>query len=243
MPMPKTLVTKKLFFKKYPFKVGCEVRGGSDIIRHGVDWTLEYARTEGQSDVRRNKLRTWGMLYNPRQNQIDYADLEKFILTVQQFLSNEKLKFRVEGSRFNIYCLDKDMYNDLNSNLYPWVRELTAPKTDQDLSYLLSNRTKILVDKLPYDTYMYKVMLRPGTGGLSTDKRSKFLTWAQRYTQDCRIRIGASTGKWLRGNSQYCQAPFIYVKDANVLTLVELYLGNKISSVDEYVLRSTVDLV
>jgi hypothetical protein len=236
MQMLRTLVTKKLFFKKYPFKVACIVHGGSDIIRRGVDWTLDYARSEGTLDVKRTKF--WGQY--SRHRSVDYVDLEKFTVHVKKFIEDEKIKFRVEGSHFNIYCLDKSTYNDLNSTLYPWIREVTEPKNDQDLLYLMSNRTKILVDMLPYNTYQYKVMLK---GGINYEKRSQFLTWVQRYTQDKRIKIGQSTVNWLIGSTQYCQAPFIYVKDSSLLTLVELYLNSKISGVDEYVLRSTVDLV
>jgi len=232
----KILPTKKLFFKKYPYRIACKIAGGSDIIRRGVDWTLEYARTSGKSDSRMKKINDWRYRYTTP----DYEDLEKFTLTVSPFLSNENLKFRVEGSHFNIYCIDKGIYNDIQKSLYPWIQEQHEPISDKDLEFLLSNRTKILVTALPHELYKFKVILK--STGLNYEKKLKFLNWVTKYTQDKRIRLSSSTIGWLSDRVRYCQSPFMYVKDESTLTLVELYLSNSISNIEEFVLRSSVDL-
>lgn len=226
--LPKTLETKKLFYRKYPFKVCCLVTGGrfvtqygSHAVSHAMAWDKKYGR-DGFS----------------RNGRIDPNELDTFLNAVLPFLDNDSIKIRTEGKHFNLFCVDKATYNNILTRLGKWVYEMSEPKTDKDLEYLLNNQAiKVLVDQLPHEKYHYKIVLK---STLKSEARTKLLGWIRKYAEDDIYVSSPSTLDWLYGKKPYIQDPFIYVGSDQIRTLMELYLGNNKSRTEEYVIRSTL---
>lgn len=226
----KVLETKKLFYRKYPYKVACLISGGHYITTYGpsyavgraIQWEKKYS---GNS---------WGKRLPGNDVKID--ELEDFCMRVRPFIEDENIRIRAEGRHFNLFCADKVTYIKITESLKTWAKEITEPRSDKDLEYLLNNKSiKVLVDALPYEKYKYKVVLK---STVKSDQRIKLLNWINKYPND--IKVSGNTLTWLSGQGKYVQDPFMYVSNDGIRTLVELYTGAYKSRTEEFVLRSTL---
>ncbi len=227
----KTLETKKLFYRKYPYKVACQIRGGYYVARYGQDAVL--------------KAMEWNKRYGNNQSYrfsktstLSYDDLDKFANLAKKYLGREDVRVRAEGTHFNLFSIDKDIHEQIIKDLSNWVMEITEPKSDKDLKYLLESKSvKVIVDQFPYEKYQYKIVLK---STMKSDQRLKFNGWVDRYSDKGVYISSRATQDWLKDRKQWAQNPFIYVEDDKTRTLVELYLGSNKSSTEEFVLRSTI---
>lgn len=231
----KVLETKKLFYRKYPFKVACLVDGAYYVATYGtsqavskaLEWERKYSGQTG-----------WYGFSKKGRGQLDVVSLENFCLAVRQLPENENIRVRAEGKHFNLFCLDQATYDEVSKSLKEWAYEVTAPKSDKDLQYLVSNKAiKVLVDKLPHKQYKYKIVLKPN---LKADQRAKLASWVSKYSVE-ELRPSPSTLAWFNNKTRYTQDPFMYVASDGMRTLVELYLGPNKSRTEEFVLRSSLE--
>jgi hypothetical protein len=169
-------------------------------------------------------------------NSVKINELEDFCNRVRPFVEDENIRIRAEGRHFNLFCEDKATYIKIAEALKTWAKEITEPRTDKDLEYLLNNKSiKVLVDVLPYEKYKYKIVLK---STIKIDQRLKLLNWIKKYPDD--IKVSGNTLTWLSSQSKYAQDPFMYVSNDGIRTLVELYTGAYKSRTEEFVLRSTL---
>jgi hypothetical protein len=218
------LKTKKLFYKKWPFKVECNLKGSSYIKWSGADTIIDWCNGKQVSKVWWDK------------NRVDTKELLEFATTVKPYLDKE-LQVRCEGNRFNLFCKDKSLLENMIKDLDKWVISVTEPENDTDLAYLTENTPgKVLCDSYPYTEYHYKIILREN---MPTNTRATFLTWLIKY--DGKIKIANGSLQWMEDRKRWMQDPFIYVKDTGTLTMVLLYLGNYAKRTHEFVLRSSIN--
>ena len=231
----KTLETKKLFYRRYPYKVACLIDGAYHVSRYGTNYAVSKAL---EWDRKYGSQAGWvGFSYKGKP-KLDVTELENFCLAVRPFLEDENIRVRAEGKHFNLFCLDQATYDEIHKSLKEWAYELTAPKSDKDLKYLLANKAiKVLVDKLPYEKYKYKIVLKPN---LKADQRAKLAGWVSKYSEE-ELLPSPSTKRWFSDKVKYVQDPFIYVAEDGMRTLVELYLGPNKSRTEEFVLRSSLE--
>ena len=217
--------TNKLFYKKWPFKVECYLKGASRVKYNGCDEVIAWC--EGTHSPKH----VWW-----EAKDIDKLELRAFAYKVKNYLEKD-LQIRVENSRYNFYCKDRDLFNSLISDFSQWIKVVTEPFDDSEYQYLLDNSTnKILCDEYPWNGYRYKVVIRDT---MPIDSRIQFIGWLQNYAGKIRI-AGASLG-FMIGSKRWMQDPFIYVKDRNTLTMVGLYLGNHCKKTHEYILKSSIN--
>lgn len=225
----KVLETKKLFYRKYPYKVACLVDGAYFVARYGannaVSESMKWETRFGDSKTRFRKL-------------TDHDDLLNFCTAVVKFMDNDNIRIRSEGRHFNLFCLDETTYNDIVNTMKRWVHDTSKPKTATDLKYLLENKAiKVIVDKLPHDKFKYKVVLK---STLKSDQRVRLAGWVSKYPED-ELLPSPSTKNWLNEKTRYVQDPFMYVAEDGMRTLVELYLGPNKARTEEFVLRSSLE--
>jgi hypothetical protein len=228
----KTLETKKLFYRKYPYKVACRIQGGYYVARYGQDAVLKAMEWNKKYANNTYDYRVGG------GTKLNYDDLDKFANLSRKYLVRDDIRVRAEGRHFNLFSMDKDTHEQIIKDLGNWVMEVTEPKNDKDLEYLLANKSvKVIVDQFPYEHYKYKIVLK---STMKADQRVRFNGWLNKYTEKDILVSSITTQRWMDDKKQWAQNPFIYVSDDGVRTLVELYLGANKSRTEEFVLRSTI---
>lgn len=220
----KNLKTSKLFYNKWPYKIECVQRGANRMFRNPDGtvhaWSQEYGRYNGQPWTKGEKDR-----------------LTDFHEKVSQYYDKD-LQIRVEGSRFNIFLKDKELLDDICNVLESWVIRVSGPDSEEELEFLMANgHKKRVCNEYPKEIYHYRVYLNEK---LTPEFKSKFLAWALKY--DKKINISASSLKWLKGESYYMQKPFFYVEDGATLSMVLLFLGDGVKIVEEFILRSSINI-
>jgi hypothetical protein len=220
----KRLKTNKLFYNKWPYKVECIIPGANRITIYGPDRVLAWCKEEA----------TMG----GNNRHIDKAEIKKFIGLSMSFIENkDNIRIRTEGGHFNLFFKDPALLDDILKALKPWVWNIFEPSSEEELKFLLDNENKkVLCDELPHNKYIYKVVMRSS----NVNSKEQFLNWSNNYTED-QIKISGQTEKWLRGQYSYKQDPFFYVKDAPMLTMTRLFLGDGVRKVFEYVPRNSLE--
>jgi hypothetical protein len=213
----------KLYYGKWPFKIECDLTTSSLIIRLGPEGTRHWATHD---------TNTW---FKSSKHEKDCV-LE-FLDVVEPYLDKE-LQIRTEGSHFNFFCKDRDLKDAIVKDVGKWLKAVDGPESDEELEFMLaSGRKKVICSNLPYGKYRYKINLRPN---MLIDARPKFLEWAKKYGDS--VSIADSTNRWLAGKHSYVQAPFIYIEDEKTLAMFGLFLGNNIRIVEEFILRSSINI-
>ena len=222
----KFLKTSRLFYKKWPFKVECYLKGASRIKYNGVEDVIDWCM--GVPGI--GKGLWW------EDKSIDKSELLQFATAVQPYLDKE-IQIRVEGAHFNIFCKDQDLLDNITHSLAAWVTAVYEPSNDDAYNYLLDNPgNKVLCEQYPWDGFQYKIILREK---MPEDAKMNFLNWIQRYPG--KIRIAGSSLNWIINNKRWMQDPFIYVKDQGTLTMTLLFLGNYCKKTHQYILKSSIN--
>jgi hypothetical protein len=222
----KKLKSSKLFFNKWPYKVECIQAGASRVVHSGVGLCRQWCET-GK-----------GMRFSQYDSRIlDAKKFLAFVDAVEPFLDRkEEVQIRVENSHFNLFCKDISVLEEIDDALDQWIRKISGPTTQEELEFLLSNgHKKILCDTYPKDMYRYRVFFK---SKFSPDKRSAFLTWADKHGNS--IVISETSRRWLMSQRHYAQDPFMYVIDDKMLSMVGLYLSGYVKKTEEFILRENV---
>jgi hypothetical protein len=219
------LKSSKLFYNKWPYKVECRQVGASRVVHSGIDAVREWCAT-GK-----------GMFVSSIESKIlDKVVYLEFANLVAPYIKNPNVKIRVEGSRFNLFCIDKSVLETIDKDLNKWIRKISGPTTDEELEFLLSNgHKKILRDVLPKEKYKYRIYFK---SKFPADKRLSFITWADKYGD--RLEISDNSRRWLSGSRHYAQDPFMYVEDEKMLSMAGMYLSGYVKKVEEFLLREKV---
>jgi hypothetical protein len=161
----------------------------------------------------------------------------EFDSIMSNFLTRD-LQIRTEGDFCSIFCNDPLLANALVESLSKFVLVVHEPGSDKEKEFLLNHQArKIACDHLPHGLYQYKLYLKTR---MKLENRINFLKWTERYDTS-KISISKSTARWLAGTSYWTQTPFIYVNDSPMLTMTCLYLGDNLKSIEEYVLRTSIN--
>jgi hypothetical protein len=125
------------------------------------------------------------------------------------------------------------MINDLRE----WIHCVTVPANDQEHEFLLENgHKKIICDDIPFKKYQYKMYIKDS---MLLDQREKFFNWISKYPDT--IRVANTTRKWLQGDRNWIQDPFIYVSDQKMMSMLLLYLGDHTKRINEFIPRSSIN--
>lgn len=217
------LKSSKLFYNKWPYKVECWQSGASRVIHSGPAMCKEWCKTG--KGLRFNQFET---------NKLDKVQFLDFINAVESFIDRkEDIQIRVEGSHFNLFCKDPAILEEIDNAVSAWITKISGPTTVEELEFLLSNgHKKILRDELPKEKYKYRIYFK---SRFPADKRSSFLEWADKYGD--KLEISGTSRRWLLGNRNYAQDPFMYVEDDKMLSMVGIYLSGYVKKVEEFILR------
>ena len=213
--------TTKLFYNKWPYKLVVVASGVYYVGRNGCDQTINYCKDHA-----------WG-----KHNKVNKLDLIEFCKKYEQF-EGAATQIRVEHNSMSIYCNDKSLLDQMIAELQQWVYEVWEPESEDDLKFLTSTTARKVVCKfLPYEKYQYRVKIK---SSMNIDSRANFASWIKNYGD--KINTAHHTNKWFKnGASGYGWNPFLYVEDSSTLSMIGLFLGNNINSVEEFVPRSSIN--
>ena len=222
-------LTKKLFFRKYAFKVELTCKGANIIKRRGINVVIEQIRS-GASIVARDY---WGRPSGD-DGQTN-ATLLEFAEAVRPILKKE-FKCRAEHNHFTFFLENRKDFDLIQKKLAKWVTSTWEPSNDSELDFLTDNKRKVIVDKLPHEKYVNKVVFKSNWDSF---KRQSFYQWLKKYPEDD-FKVSPSTHRYLTGSARYCAAPFLYIADPKMLTMLTLFAGDHVSYIEEFVPRHTL---
>lgn len=218
----KVLKTNRLFYRKYPYKVECNVKGAEYVKRLGYLGLLEVFNGSHRG------------YYNLVKFPFKHKDALLGFAQVAEPIIEEGHQVRSEMNTLSFYLEDRSTYEDIQKKLEPWVRSITEPASDKELEQLNSKNHLVMCNKLPHNKYGFKVMLK---NDMTEDQRHKFVEWMRNYGDA--FHVARTTEVWLYGHRHWCYDPYMYVESSKHLTMMALYLGDKIKRTYEFVLRDT----
>lgn len=219
----KIVNTKKLFYKKYAYKIELRVAKSHCIKMWGVDSTVELCNQHLAGNRK--------FLFKHTTDE-DVEKLKDFVVAARKFLESD-IKTRAEYSTFNFYLDNKKDFNKIVKKLSPWIRTVTRPENDKELSTLVDNTKVVLCNKLPLKKYKYRLFINRR---MPLHLRENFIKWTENYGDA--IRITGVSLRWFRGGWGY--DPFIYVEDPKLLLMVKMSLGEYTLKTEEFIDRNTV---
>lgn len=226
----KEVTTKKLFYKKWVFKIVIECGGISSLHRRGVD----YVRTV--EPIYSSNTWTKSSIDNVVTNR---SDLIHIASVLEKLLAIDTYQIRVEGSSCSVFTNNEVMINKINSHLSKFITEIHKPANSNQASFLLSNKNKVICNELPLDGYRYKVYFKNGDVQKST--MSNFLQWAERF-KDGRIHVPEGTRRILSGETYpYFYGQYFYAKDQKMASMALLVMGDALNKSEEFVLKTEVN--
>ncbi len=218
----KVYQTKRLFFKKFLYKVETKCLGASMVKRCGLDEALKFCNDH-----------TSQKLFYKNYTATNKKELKKFITAIEPFLKKE-IQLRAEMNTLTFFLNDKKEYDQLIKVARSWIYSITEPASNEDIENLQSKNSLVLCDKLPHDKFKYRIYLKYQ---MPAHMRLKFLEWAENYTDH--LKISKKTQRWLQNGEPYLQDPFLYINTQPNLLMVSLFLGEYRRTTQEFVLRDT----
>lgn len=177
-----------------------------------------------------------GIAYYSSYNNYDPNRLLLFIEDVDQFLDKD-IHVRTEGGIFTIYCNDAKLFKRMCKKLEYWIQEVFEPANDLEYQFMLDNgRKKVICNHLPFQKYQFRIHIKEK---LSADVREKLWNWMSKYNG--KMRTPVRVANWLMGFKQWVTSPSVYVEDGPTLSMILLFLGDRVSFVEEYVPRSMIN--
>ena len=223
----KTKTVKKLFYKKWLYKIVLECGGLSYLHRRGIDYVASVIPTSQNPWIR-------GHESTVAKNR---TQLIKIGVELEKLLANEEHQLRVESGTCGIFTNSEDLVEEVTKTLPEFVTEIHKPADNDQANFLLTNKNKILCDEFPLDGYQFKIYFKNGE---IKDKAlmENFLHWANNY--DGRIHIPNGTKKILSSGAPYFYGQYFYAKDKKLASMALMLMGSHLNKTEEYVLKSDV---
>ena len=229
----KNFVTKKLFYKKWLYKIVIQCGGISYLHRQGIDYIKQIVPLPGYPNSwRRNSSET---IIANRANLIKIADV------LETVLKDKGYQIRTESDCSAIFTNDESLINYIANELPEFIKETHSPNSDVEAAYLTSNKNKIICEELPLDGYKFKIHFKNGSG-MSFSTKQGFLKWSSKFS-DGRIHIPPGVRSMLEevASNSYFYGQYFYAKDQKIANMAMMFLSDHLNKAEEFVLKSEVN--
>lgn len=223
----KKLKTNKLFYKKYAYKISLAVDGASLIKIWGIP-RLRTMLASRPDMLLFNKSVSARPVW-PHNATINLARLVKFTDLLDPYLLT--VKTRVEDNSINIFLEDDRLYVTLQDVLKDYIVSVTEPDTDNELDMLMNNANIVLCKNYPHADLKYKITFTE----IPIAVRASLLEWVSKYDSTT-VFVSKNTKLYL-ARTQFCYTPFIFVKDKNMILMIQLIAGQYINSIEEFIIN------
>jgi len=240
--------TRKLFYKKFPYKATINLKEAG-FIRYANRKDLErlfiadcYEQWGGVRFGFDNQYSTWvrkDRFINNRNERIWNSRFRLFALykwleTNRKEYPND-INIRNEGDSFSIFTTYKDVWDNFVAEFKDNIVDIVWPKDKVHEQYLLANPDNIICKNLPYGKYRYKINLKTRHEGNLKGLR----VWIKNY--DGEIQVAESLLNDLERGYTYLENRGLYVADSGMITLIQMYLGNNVRSITQYITDDEID--
>lgn len=233
MKLPKQKVNK-LFYNKWPYKVSCYIKGAHLVRLQGIDRLRIMAADVGSIFADEQ----WGWGARRAVLTLDKDDILAFTEAVTPFMNMiEEVQIRVEGARFNLFCKDINIKDDMGKALLPWLLSVQGPESQEELEFLLAENHKVICETLPHGKFKFKVLMKDW---IKTPEIKQHINDYLKKLDPESVKISPQTVKWLDGKLNYKQDPFFYLVDDKALLFLRL-MTTDIKRVYEYVERNSIN--
>jgi len=207
------LLTNKLFYGKFAYKVNLLMRGSNYIELYGLN-KLIHAISKRQ------------IVIGAKIDSVSLISIGHFLLELEG-----TYKTRIEHNELNVYFDNKNDYANFVQRFKVLVNIVYEPQNDNIELFLKDNNKKVIRTSLPSNLYRYKVYFKI----MPINDGENIVKWAENNTK---VRLNKGPRKSLL-KTLYPNA-YLYVEDQPTLTLCRLIGGQNISRIEEYVLTSEV---
>jgi hypothetical protein len=223
----KNLFTKKLFYKKWLYKVVVSCPGIGQLRRRGLEY-ITTVQTKKTGNFYLNSI--IDDINNHRKDLILISSiLEKELKSVDH-------QVRVEGSSCAIFTNSKSLISNIEKALHGFVTEIHLPESLESEMFLSGSKNKVICSQLPLEGYRYKIYLKNGDIR-SYENLQKFVSWADNFKD--RIHIPIGTRRVLVGLAHpYIYGQYFYAKDQKMASMALMIMGDHLNKTEEYVLKS-----
>lgn len=225
--------TKKLFYKKYPYKIVFSVPGAWKLKRLGITGTKKWLY--GNTNIT-----TWmsPLFDRVRLTKTDKESLYKFINLIEPFLAINSIKYRIEYRTFSIYLENSDIIPNIEKTLQEYITQLWKPADTSTANFLKEHVNTIMCKKLPFDTYNYKISVRQT---LSDDTKQSFYNWVvNKNQQESILKLPDSFIEYLNGERLWTGSNYFYLKEESDLIFISLLLDKHILKVEKYQIEKNI---
>jgi hypothetical protein len=215
----KRYTTKKLFYRKWPYKIATSVVFGRVLLRNGMDldppWHSRGAVKQKSEQVQK--------------------DLRYYADAMSEFVGLPNVKLRREFDNITYFTDSKETADLIISKLSSFVTAVHEPASEEEIRFLEDNIRASIVDKLPYNTYQFKVILK---SSMTATAKEQLKQWV--LTNQSKLELFHAVKNCLFRNG-WARAPMFYVTDEQTLLMLRLVAGDNIRSIEKFILRSCIN--
>lgn len=244
MPKLKTQHTSKLFYKRFKYKAVVRTPQTS-FIRYATRKDIEHLFNSEKIEQWRgpaihqslspyiSTTNDW-KVDSRRKTWDNRFTLYKLYTWIQTHYDNQKHTIRNEGDKLALFTNDKLIWENFCGAFKNHINELVWPKNEFHDQYLTHNPNNIICKKLPYDKFRYKINIRG-----KVESQDGFADWIKNYNGDLKASEKLLTG--IRRGYYYSDNKFLYSTNSEMMLLLQMFLGNSIKDIQEYITEAELD--
>ena len=206
--MLKSKITKRKFYNKWLYKITLHMPG------------VGHLRSDYNTAIFRLRVLSG-----------DQTGLIKLLKYLND-LDKDSWTKRIENLQIDLYVNTQELYDDISKTFSEWIVHRFEP--GENLT-LLTSSNRVVVNKLPYDRYRYKVFLLPHLLKKDLKKKQNLLSWID--AQNSKILITDTVKQWFMYTNWNWDRRYVYVEDEGTLLMLQLRANQVLGKVHEYIIN------
>lgn len=216
----KTKISKRKFYNKFDYKVSLQIEGCGSLRYHNI--------SDSKIWLENGTLPKFYLSDRIKLAVIVNKDILICLCDVLMKYNNDIWHKRIEGDLIDIYTSNKDLVDELQTNLVDRVTCVFEPCTDT------IKPGTIKVKKLPGEIYNYRVYLLPHKLRGNLEEKAKYISWIK--NQSSRIKITESVENWFYKTDWNWDPRYILVDEQSTLLMLKLRNPEIIGRVYKFVI-------
>ncbi len=231
--MKKYCKTKKLFYKKYSYKIVFTVYCAWRISRTGLINAKKWA-----ADPTLVAEPSWYSVIDKVKNIKDSKkSLYQFICLFEKYINDENAIYSASYDRVIVYFSDNTLLEKFETNMSDYIKEVWKP-ADTDISNYLENNVNVVVcNKLPFNQFQCKVYLKHM---LPASVKENLYNWYLNSVEIGNVKMSKSLELYISNNKNYMSTNYFYIKNEDDILLVTMLLDKFISKVEKYKIENNI---
>lgn len=222
--LPKIQPTTRKFYNKWFNKLSFYLPGGRMLSFHSTSDILKLMSDPTGSLIGRWQYESLSAMNACKQDWV------KFIFLLNA-IPNSDFQKRSESDVVNIYTNDENFIDSAKKDLAHRIVEIYEP-TLESLKLLDTEEKILLVNKLPYEKFNFRVIIKPHK--LKREQKEQFITFLENNPG---IGIQDSVKEFIRTNEMNWDRRYVYVDTDKTLMLLKLAFTDAVSTIHRYVLN------